>query len=98
VPEVQVFGDEPEAEPEPMPEPSQRRRWLSPGAAAGAAAPEEAAAEPHDPIVQPSAPRVKLGGTLFERMSSVSRGAAREDEPEKDPVDIPRFLHRQNNQ
>ena len=82
-----------------MPEPSQRRRWLSPGAAAGvASAPEEAPSEPHDPIVQPTAPRVKLGGTLFERMSSVSRGAAREDEPEKDPVDIPRFLHRQNNQ
>jgi len=99
VPEVQVFGDEPEAELEPQaPEPSQRRRWLSPGAAAGVAgAPEEAAPEPHDPVVQP-APRVKLGGTLFERMSSVSRGAAREDEPEKDPVDIPRFLHRQNNQ
>jgi len=99
VPEVQVFGDEPEAELEPQaPEPSQRRRWLSPGAAAGvASAPEEAPAEQHDPIVQP-APRVKLGGTLFERMSSVSRGAAREDEPEKDPVDIPRFLHRQNNQ
>jgi cell division protein FtsZ len=97
VPEVQVFGDEPEAEPQPAdPGPSQRRRWLSPGAAAGAAA-EEAPAEPNDPIVQP-APRVKLGGTLFERMSSVSRGAAREDEPEKDPVDIPRFLHRQNNQ
>jgi cell division protein FtsZ len=99
VPEVQVFGDEPEAEAQPAePGPSQRRRWLSPGAAAGAAAvPEEAAAEPVDPIVQP-APRVKLGGTLFERMSSVSRGAAREEEPEKDPVDIPRFLHRQNNQ
>jgi cell division protein FtsZ len=94
VPEVPVFGDEPEAAPEP--EPTQRRRWLSPGAAAGAA-PEEAPAEPHDPIVQP-APRVKLGGTLFERMSSVSRGAAREEEPDKDPVDIPRFLHRQNNQ
>ena len=47
----------------------------------------------------PPAPRVKLGGTLFERMSSVSRGAAREDDPtDKDPLDIPRFLHRQNNQ
>jgi len=33
-------------------------------------------------------------------MSSVSRGAAREEEPstDKDPLDIPRFLHRQNNQ
>ncbi|WP_010183809.1 cell division protein FtsZ [Sphingomonas sp. PAMC 26605] len=73
-----------------------RRRWLSPGApvaeAAPAAAPEPTPAAP--------APRVKLGGTLFERMSSVSRGAARDEEPapDKDPLDIPRFLHRQNNQ
>ena len=66
-----------------------RRRWLSSGNA-----PEVAATEP-----TPPAPRVKLGGTLFERMSSVSRGAAREDEAaDKDAVEIPRFLHRQNNQ
>jgi cell division protein FtsZ len=32
-------------------------------------------------------------------MSSVTRGAARaEDEAPKEPLDIPRFLHRQNNQ
>ena len=63
-----------------------RRRWLSPGT--------EAAPEPGP------APRVKLGGTLFERMSNAARGAQR-DEPEADaaePLDIPRFLHRQNNQ
>ena len=72
-----------------------RRRWLSPGAAPVAEPVAEVAAEP-----VPPAPRVKLGGTLFERMSSVSRGAAREEEPapDKDPLDIPRFLHRQNNQ
>ncbi|MGY2735144.1 cell division protein FtsZ [Sphingomonas sp. UYP23] len=73
-----------------------RRRWLSPGAPAA----EEAPAAPSAPEPVAPAPRVKLGGTLFERMSSVSRGAARDEEPaaEKDPLDIPRFLHRQNNQ
>ncbi len=74
-----------------------RRRWLSPGAAVSEETAAPAAAEPVAPA---PAPRVKLGGTLFERMSSVSRGAAREEEasPDKDPLDIPRFLHRQNNQ
>ncbi|MDB5705325.1 MAG: cell division protein FtsZ [Sphingomonas bacterium] len=99
VSDVPVFGDEPEAEtaaePDAAPEPdvAVRRRWLSPGASAA----DETPAEPSEPT--PAAPRVKLGGTLFERMSSVSRGAAREDEPtDKDALDIPRFLHRQNNQ
>ena len=92
-----VFGDEEvtAAEPAATPDPdlAVRRRWLSPGAPVA----EEAPAPASEPI--PAAPRVKLGGTLFERMSSVSRGAAREDEPsDKDSVDIPRFLHRQNNQ
>ena len=45
-------------------------------------------------------PRVKLGGTLFERMSNAARGPARDDADGdgKEPIDIPRFLHRQNNQ
>ena len=107
VPEIPVFGDEPEAETAeeaPAAEPSPRRRWLSPGAAAplvpsASETPAEAPAEPVDSAESAApAPRVKLGGTLFERMSSVTRGAAREDEPDKDAVDIPRFLHRQNNQ
>jgi cell division protein FtsZ len=48
------------------------------------------------------------GGTLFERMSSIARGAAKaqvDDEAasprlrrDRDPLDIPRFLNRQNNQ
>jgi cell division protein FtsZ len=100
-PPVQVFDDEldgvsakPVAEPVPEP-PSGRRRWLTPGTPADVT--PEAAAPSSEPA--PPAPRVKLGGTLFERMSSVSRGAAREDDPtDKDPLDIPRFLHRQNNQ
>ncbi|WEK41758.1 MAG: cell division protein FtsZ [Candidatus Sphingomonas colombiensis] len=67
------------------PAPAPRRRWLSSGSDAS----EEAA----------PAPRVKLGGTLFERMQNASRGAARpEDGEDKDSLDIPRFLHRQNNQ
>ena len=41
------------------------------------------------------------GGTLFERMSRLSRGATPpegEDGDKEDGVDIPRFLGRQNNQ
>jgi cell division protein FtsZ len=44
------------------------------------------------------------GGTLFERMSNIARGAPKaqieEDEPgyKSEPIDIPRFLNRQNNQ
>jgi len=47
------------------------------------------------------------GGTLFERMSNIARGAAKaqvDEEPaaparnRRDPLDIPRFLGRQNNQ
>jgi cell division protein FtsZ len=75
----------------PMPaadEGGARRRWLAPGT-------EVAGAE-----AVPQQPRVKMGGTLFERMSNAARGAQR-DEPaaiDKDSLDIPRFLHRQNNQ
>jgi cell division protein FtsZ len=44
------------------------------------------------------------GGTLFERMSNIARGAPKaqidEDQPDyrREPIDIPRFLNRQNNQ
>ena len=62
-----------------------RRRWLSGGS------------ENAEDV--PAQPRVKLGGTLFERMQNASRGAQRSEEDEgKDALDIPRFLHRQNNQ
>jgi cell division protein FtsZ len=45
-------------------------------------------------------------GTLFERMSNIARGAAKaqvdDEEPtpgfRREPIDIPRFLNRQNNQ
>ncbi|MDO7842010.1 cell division protein FtsZ [Sphingomonas immobilis] len=90
-PKPLVFGDD-EPAAEVVPEAPVKRRWLSGGSPA-------AEAEPAPEPVAP-APRVKLGGTLFERMSSVSRNAAREDEApaDKDAVEIPRFLHRQNNQ
>ena len=44
------------------------------------------------------------GGTLFERMSSIARGASQAQIDEEstgyggEPIDIPRFLNRQNNQ
>jgi len=56
---------------------------------------------------EPATPRVaRETGTLFERMSNIARGAAKaqvDDEgpaPElrREPIDIPRFLNRQNNQ
>ena len=73
------------------PRPSGPRRWL------------QDEAEPARPA--PRSTR-ESGGTLFERMSSMARGSAKvgaEDEPEddtraRDPLDIPRFLNRQNNQ
>ena len=52
------------------------------------------------------APRVASGGgTLFERMSNLTRGGnkadeegEKDDDESSDPLDIPRFLNRQNNQ
>ncbi|HET9335053.1 MAG TPA: cell division protein FtsZ [Sphingomicrobium sp.] len=61
---------------------------------------EEAEIEPIEEA-KPAA----ASGTLFERMSNIARGAATakvEDEPmpsfRREPLDIPRFLNRQNNQ
>jgi cell division protein FtsZ len=70
----------------PPPEFGGRRRWLtSEPEAEEAPAPE-------------SKPAKKSGGTLFERMASASRGGAKPDDDDKDPLDIPRFLRSQNNQ
>jgi cell division protein FtsZ len=54
----------------------------------------EAEADRPAPRVAPS------GGTLFERMSNIARSVAKAEQQEgdKDPLDIPRFLNRQNNQ
>jgi cell division protein FtsZ len=49
-------------------------------------------------------PTATASGTLFERMSNIARGAPKaqideeETEYKRDPIDIPRFLNRQNNQ
>ncbi|HYD37346.1 MAG TPA: cell division protein FtsZ [Allosphingosinicella sp.] len=58
-----------------------------------------------EPAAEAEARPAREGGTLFERMSSIARGAAKaqvEEEPQprlrRDPLDIPRFLGRQNNQ
>ena len=59
--------------------------------------------EDEDQAEQPTA-NSGGGGTLFERMSNIARGApkAQIDEDEsgyrREPIDIPRFLNRQNNQ
>jgi cell division protein FtsZ len=84
-----------EEEAEPI-QPTGTRSWLTR---------EETAAEPE--------PK-REGGTLFERMSNIARGAPKaqveedqsgeEEAPRmrtgttRDPLDIPRFLNRQNNQ
>ncbi|NIJ39446.1 cell division protein FtsZ [Sphingopyxis panaciterrae] len=69
-------------------------------------APAAPAAE-YRPVGSPAAPaeespaRAVGGGTLFERMSRLSRGsvpAEAGDADKEDGVDIPRFLGRQNNQ
>ena len=58
------------------------------------------------PAPEPARPKIaREGATLFERMSSIARGAAKANVEEakqptmdRDPLDIPRFLNRQNNQ
>jgi cell division protein FtsZ len=63
-------------------------------------APPIAPPEDEDTADQPTAG----GGTLFERMSNIARGAPKmqsddeETDYRRDPIDIPRFLNRQNNQ
>jgi cell division protein FtsZ len=74
---------EPEAAPVAE-APKAGSRWLS-----------TPAAEPEAKAPTPG------GGTLFERMSNIARGSAKVDnsaDSSKDPLDIPRFLNRQNNQ
>ena len=83
----QTMVDEPVASnPVPPTPENEKPNWLAPGAAD-----DEVRAAPR---VAPS------GGTLFERMSNIARNVAKADDGEaaKDPLDIPRFLNRQNNQ
>ncbi len=93
---VDMTAEEPvEAEPPEMPAAPGTRSWLT--------REETAPAE--------TAPEQRQTGTLFERMSNIARGAAKaqvaeepaEETPRlraagRDPLDIPRFLNRQNNQ
>ena len=85
VSEEASLPSEPEA-PAVSEQPTGRRRWLTGGSS------DEPEPEPE---AKPA--RGKIGGTLFERMASASRGAKAEEE-DKDPLDIPRFLRSQNNQ
>ncbi|MEO7240905.1 MAG: cell division protein FtsZ, partial [Sphingomicrobium sp.] len=65
---------------------------------------DDFAGEISEPVARPAAARES--GTLFERMSNIARGApkAQIDEDDstpglrREPLDIPRFLNRQNNQ
>ncbi|QDX25885.1 cell division protein FtsZ [Sphingomonas suaedae] len=82
---VPAAPTEPAAEA-PAPEPTIRRRWLTGGDDEPEAAPAPAAEQP----------KPKSGGTLFERMAAARNGS--KDDDDKDPLDIPRFLNRQNNQ
>jgi len=86
----------------PAEAPASKYSWLKPDPKAEVVpevAPIEAA--PVETAPAEAAPRVALGGgTLFERMSNIARGNAKADHEEgkADPLDIPRFLNRQNNQ
>jgi len=70
-------------------------------------APPIAPPEDEEPAASDTSEATAAGGTLFERMSNIARGAPKaqldEDEAEgpgfkSEPIDIPRFLNRQNNQ
>jgi len=89
--QIPAFEPEPAAKPARTPGP---RRWLQQDAE-----PAPAPAPGRAPSAKPAR---EANGTLFERMSSMARGqkageTAAEPEPSRDPLDIPRFLNRQNN-
>jgi cell division protein FtsZ len=63
--------------------------------------------EAGNPATEVDKPKIAPGGgTLFERMSNIARGAAQAESQDgeptpsfrREPLDIPRFLNRQNNQ
>jgi cell division protein FtsZ len=80
------------------------------GESPAAGAPRTWVTEDEDAAATPAArPAAASGGTLFERMSNIARGAAKAQVEEEGPriraaggareqLDIPRFLNRQNNQ
>ncbi len=91
----------PPVTPNPLPQEAaseQGRRFLNTGSQA-----EEPAPAPRTSRATSSAK--ESGGTLFERMSSIARGAQKaqveEEQPttqRRDTLDLPGFLNRQNNQ
>ncbi|MEO9601353.1 cell division protein FtsZ [Parasphingorhabdus sp.] len=114
---VATYGDDDDLSDESATTPSFAS--LTPGIAAAKPAAEEDELVLGDDAIQlddgeetpsasetPPAPRVaSSGGTLFERMSNLTRGGSKtdddadgEDDKSRDPLDIPRFLNRQNNQ
>jgi cell division protein FtsZ len=93
----------PQAEPVQADPAGQQRRWI--GAGTPDDAPQPAARTVRSSTPSGPAPRSE-GGTLFERMSSIARGASKApagDEGDagqqrRDSLDLPGFLGRQNNQ
>jgi cell division protein FtsZ len=83
-----------EAEATPTPEPVMSFDDTNPTVGSRWLAPDPA------PVTEEAKPATPGGGTLFERMSNIARGSAKvdPDTEAKDPLDIPRFLNRQNNQ
>ncbi|MBS0505659.1 MAG: cell division protein FtsZ [Proteobacteria bacterium] len=83
--ELLLDAPEPEPEPEPLIDEdlTAKKGWFG-----GRSEPE------------PAPTARQGGGTLFERMSSIARGNAKApaSDDDGDPLDIPRFLNRQNNQ
>ena len=66
---------------------------------------EEDEAQPVEQAPKVAGAATGTGGTLFERMSNIARGAPKaqlDEQPDagfsREPLDIPRFLNRQNNQ
>ena len=80
----------------------------SPVGSAPIAPPEDEDSASADDLEQPAEQAKSAtgtGGTLFERMSNIARGAPKAQLDDdggasfnRDPIDIPRFLNRQNNQ
>jgi cell division protein FtsZ len=103
-----VLGDAPQVTAAPA-EHEQIAAFGEPGKPSGPSGPRRWLADDEDeetPAPRAAAPRVaRDGGTLFERMSSMARGSTKTgvddeagEEGARDPLDIPRFLNRQNNQ
>jgi cell division protein FtsZ len=87
-------GDELLLDAEVVPQPAVSFDDLTPAVGSRWLAPDPA------PVAEEEKTATPGGGTLFERMSNIARGAAKvePDTEAKDPLDIPRFLNRQNNQ